>query len=97
MLNKKEFEKIRKELADSEIRRESIIQKSRGIINLSKRIIYALHRNDIKTTSSLVKDIEREKKSLEDVNLDINIKQTALQEYAEALSYYNFIKNKIVS
>jgi len=94
MLNKKEFEKIRKELADSEIKRESIIQKSRGIINLSKRIIYALHRNDIKTTSSLVKDIEREKKSLEDVNLDINIKQTALQEYAEALSYYNFIKNK---
>ena len=95
MLDKKEFEKIRKEIADFDIKRESIIQKSREIINLSKRIIYALHRNDIKSASMYVKDIEKNKKSLSgSIQLDTNINQTALQEYAEALCYYHFIKNK---
>ena len=96
MLDKKEFGKIRKEIADFDIKRESIIQKSREIINLSKRIIYALHRNDIKSASMYVKDIEKKKKSLEDIHvwLDTNINQTAFQEYVEALCYYHFIKNK---
>ena len=54
MLNKKEFAKIRKEFGTFEIKRESIIQNSREIINLSKRIIYALHRDDIKSATSLL-------------------------------------------
>jgi|TARA_Y100000310_G_scaffold93932_1_gene91556 predicted translin family RNA/ssDNA-binding protein len=94
MLNKKDFWEIRKEIADFDIKRESIIQKSREIINLSKRIIYALHRDDIKSASLYVKEIEKKKKSLKSVWLDTNINQTALQEYAEALCYYHFVKNK---
>ena len=96
MLDKKEFKKIRKGIADFEIKRESIIQKSREVINLSKRIIYALHRNDIKSAGLYVKEIEKEKKALENTHivLDVNINQTALQEYVEALCYYHFIKNK---
>jgi len=95
MLNKKEFEKIRKELADHELKRETIIQKSREMINLSKRIIYALHRDDISSASSFVKEIEKQKKDLESVNvkLDTNINLVAFQEYAEALCYYSYIKN----
>ncbi|MAE42350.1 hypothetical protein CMO93_01150 [Candidatus Woesearchaeota archaeon] len=94
MLNAKEFEKIREDLAAFEAKRESVIQKSREIINLSKRIIYALHRNDVKTASSLVKDIEKGKKTLTNVRMDTNINIVALQEYAEALCYYHFVKNK---
>jgi translin len=94
MLNKKEFIKIRKEIADFDLKRESIIQQSREIINLSKKIIYALHRGDIKTASAYVKDIEKKKKSLKNTPHDTNINKTALQEYAEALCYYHFIKNK---
>ena len=94
MLNKKEFGKIRNEIAVFDAKRESIIQQSREIINLSKRIIYALHRNDIKSASSYVKDIEKKKAALEYVSLDTNINQTALQEYAEALCYYHYIKDK---
>lgn len=95
MLDKREFEKIRKEIADFDIKRESIIQKSREVIHLSKRIIYALHRNDIKSASLYVKEIEKKKKSLSAyMRLDTNITQTALQEYAEALCYYHFVKNK---
>lgn len=94
MLNKKEFEKIRKEIAEFDIKRESIIQQSREVINLSKKIIYALHRDDIKSASSYVNEIEKKKKSLiAYIRIDTNIVQTALQEYAEALCYYHFVKN----
>ena len=96
MLNKKECEKIRKEISAFDMKREHVIQLSREIINLSKRIIYALHRSDVKAASLLVKDIENKKKSLLKVNIksDTNINQVALQEYAEALCYYHFVKNK---
>jgi len=95
MLNKKDFEKIRREITSFDTKRETLIQKSREIINISKRIIYALHRNDIKLASSYVKEIEKKKKSLNtSMGLDTNINRTALQEYVEALCYYHFIKNK---
>ncbi|MBI2651436.1 hypothetical protein HYX01_03125 [Candidatus Woesearchaeota archaeon] len=62
MIDKKDFEMIRKELENFEIKREAIIQTSREIINLSKRVIYALHRNDVKAASLHVKEIEKQKK-----------------------------------
>jgi|SRR3989338_6414125 len=98
MLNKTEFEKIRQELAKTEQRRESVIQLSREIINLSKRIIYALHRDDAKDADLLVKSIEAKKILLlkNNVKLDINIDQVALQEYVEAICYYHFIKDKSI-
>ncbi len=76
--------------------REEVIQKSRGIISISKRIIYALHRNDIKSASSYVAEIEKEKKALEKINIvsDVNINLVAIQEYVEAICYYHFVKNK---
>src|SRR3989338_1295434 len=96
MLNKSEFEKIRQELAKTEERRESVIQLSREIIHLSKRIIYALHSDDAKEAGSLIKDIESKKSLLlkNNIKLDINIDQVALQEYVEALGYYHFIRDK---
>ena len=95
MLNKKDFDRIRKEIEDSDIKRESLIQTSREVINISKKIIYALHRNDVKDASSYLKEIEGKKKVLgTNVWLDTNINQVALQEYAEALCYYHFVKSK---
>ncbi|MBI2134377.1 hypothetical protein HYU09_00155 [Candidatus Woesearchaeota archaeon] len=96
MLNKSEFGKIRQELARTEERREYVIQLSREIINLSKRIIYALHRDDVREADSLIKEIDSKKGSLlkNNIKLDINIDQVALQEYVEALCYYHFIKNR---
>jgi len=95
MLDKKEFGKIRKEIADFDIKRESLIQKSREVINISKKIIYALHRGDIKSAFKYVQDIEKKKKDLDgNERLDTNVNQVAIQEYVEALCYYNFIKYK---
>ena len=95
MLNKKDFDKIRKEIEDSDAKREVLIQTSREVISISKKIIYALHRDDLTSASSYVKEIEKKKKALgTNVWLDTNINQVALQEYAEALCYYHFVKSK---
>jgi translin len=95
MLDKKDFEKIRKELDNFEEKRERLIQNSRAVITLSKRIIYSLHRNDMVSAEKLVKEIEKKKLSLgASIWLDTNINQTAYQEYAEAICYYHFIIDK---
>lgn len=94
MLDKKEFVKIQEDLQNFEINREEVIQKSRDTIKLSKLIIYSLHRDDIKQASLIIKDIKEKIKSLSLICYDTNINQTALQEYAEAICYFEFIKNK---
>lgn len=96
MLNKQEFAKIRTELEKEESLREEIIRLSRDIIQISKRVIYSIHRDNLKQASSYVKDIEKKKKQLDKINkpVDANINKTAYQEYAEALCYYGFVKNK---
>ena len=93
MLDKKEFGKIRKEIADFDVKRESIIQQSREIINVSKRIIYAVHRDDIKSASTYVKDIEKKKKALEaTARVENNIRKGNVLEFdsiEDAIEYLN--------
>ena len=96
MLNKQEFAKIRKEIDDFDRKRENVIQLSREIINISKRVIYSLHRDDIKAAANYVKEINKKKAHLDKINipLDTNMSSIAYQEYTEALAYFNFIKSK---
>mgnify|MGYP000589400678 CR=1 FL=1 len=61
MINKQEFAKIRKEIGNFDKKREELIQLSREIINLSKRVIYSLHRNDMKAASNYVKNIDNKR------------------------------------
>jgi len=95
MLNQDEFIKIRKEFAEFEENREHVITLSREIISLSKQIIYAVQRDDLKAASQLLPGIEKKKKVLLGLsqNVDANINKTALQEYAEALCFYHFVKS----
>ena len=94
MLNKSEFAKIRKEMSDLDDQREKIIQKSRDLIMTSKKIIYAVHRDDLKSAEKAMGEIEKQKKELDhiDTNLDTNINKVAFQEYAEAACFYHFVK-----
>ena len=96
MINKQDFAKIRKEIESFDKKREELIQLSREIINLSKRVIYSLHRNDMKAATAYVKNINNKKSLLDKKNtyLDTNINKVAYQEYVEALAYYHFVKNK---
>ncbi len=96
MINKKEFEELRKEINDSDEQREEIIQLSREIISVSKQIIYAAQRDDFKTADSAAKEIRQMAQKLKKINipLDTNMGDVALQEYAEAIAFYEFVKNK---
>lgn len=98
MLSKKEFEKLRKKVQDYDNEREKLIKKSRDVLKLSKQIIYAVHRDELKAASSLINRIEEEKQKLEKIAqhsralLFEGSYRVAMQEYAEALLYYGFLK-----
>ena len=96
MLNKTEFKKLRDEMHGLDLKREEIIQTSRHIINLSKQVIYAVQRNEMKDADSAVKEIKNLVKKLRKMNMnaDTNINSVAFQEYVEAISFYEFVKNK---
>lgn len=96
MLNKSEFGKIKQEMHNLDLKREAIIQTSREVITLSKQIIYAAQRNDLKEAEDLIKKIKEKIKNLRKVNIstDTNINSVAFQEYVEAIAFYEFVKNK---
>ena len=98
MLNKREFGKIRQEMHDIDLKREEVIQTSREIISLSKQVIYAAQRNDLKEAESAIKTIKDKVKKLRKVsiNTDTNINAVAFQEYVEAIAFYEFVKNNKV-
>ena len=93
MLNKTEFRIILKELESYEEKRESLIQLSREIIRISKQIIYGVHRNDIKNTASLEKQIRSKIKKLPKESYETSIINVARYEYVEALCFYEFVNN----
>ena len=95
MLNKKEFGQIRHEMHNLDLKREAIIQTSREVITISKQIIYAAQRNDLKTASDAIKKIREKISKLRKINAatDTNISAVAFQEYVEAIAFYEFVKN----
>ncbi|MBI1935491.1 hypothetical protein HYS31_03545 [Candidatus Woesearchaeota archaeon] len=95
MLNRQEFSKIRKEMHNLDLKREDVIQTSREVITISKQIIYAAQRNDMKEAESAIKKINEKVRKLKKVNIltDTNISSVAFQEYVEAISFYEFVKS----
>ena len=96
------FTKLRKEIQDYDAERENLIKKSRDVLKLSKQIIYAVHRDDLTEAVKLIKEIEAEKKKL-DTTAKHSRKmgsegsyKVAIQEYAEALLYYHFVKTGVL-
>ena len=96
MLNKSEFSKIRNEMHKTDMKREEIIQTSREIITISKQIIYAAQRNELKEAEKSIKNIKDKIKKLRKINIltDTNINSVAFHEYVEAIAFYEFVKNK---
>lgn len=92
MIDKKEFVRIRKRMAESEEKRESVIQLSREIIQLSKLIIYAIHRDEASKAKPQIEKITKLKSRLESLGsgADTDIDRVAMQEYAEAVTYHSF-------
>ena len=74
ILNQKEFKEIAKHLEQFEEKREQQIAKSREVIKLSKQIIYAVHRNDVKDAEAHVLKIKKEIKLLSSKDLKGKVK-----------------------
>jgi len=92
LLDRKEFEEIKQELAKFEERRERAISTSREVITLSKQIIYAVHRGDMQKANSLLPTIRSAIDSLPDGPTDTDMPEVAKQEYVEAAAYLAFIE-----
>ncbi len=92
------FSKLQKELHDYDSEREKLIKKSRDVLKLSKLIIYAVHRDELENATKLIKEIEQERKELEKIAThDAKMAyegsyKIAIQEYVEAILYYEFVK-----
>ncbi len=100
MINKEDFKKIRLKLDRYDSMREKLIKKSRDVLKISKRVIYSVHRGDVSEADELVKEAKEGKSELDKIaSVDGRLfyeggYSSAMQEYAEALCYYGFIKNK---
>lgn len=93
MLDKKEFKEIRKELENFDRNREKVISISREIIQISKQIIYCVHRGDNSGAQELISSIKKRLKDLPDQKFDTNMDIVAKQEYVEAVCFFEFVKN----
>ncbi|MBS3123567.1 hypothetical protein J4437_02940 [Candidatus Woesearchaeota archaeon] len=92
------FVKIQKEIHEYDAHREELIKKSRDVLKLSKLVIYALHRDETDNAKDLMQQMNKEKQALDKIAahseqmIDEGSYRIAVQEYVEAVLYYDFIK-----
>jgi len=92
------FSKLQQEIKEYDIERERLILKSREVLKLSKLLIYAVHRDELKQAAQLLKEIKKKKKELDKIATHSNRMETegsykiAVQEYVEAILYLSFVQ-----
>ena len=92
MINKKEFTAITAALKKHEAERENAIRLSRDVIKLSKEIIYAVHRGDMKTAQGGLNNIQKAVKKLPKEAIT-GIVRAAKEEYVEAACFFHVVKD----
>ena len=98
MIDKENFAAIKKSLEQYDSQRELVIKKSRDVLKLSKQVIYAVHRGDVKNADTLSVQMKKELKALLGLCNEPELKfegsvSIAIQEYVEASAYLSFVKN----
>lgn len=100
MIDKKEFSEIKSLMEKDEETREEIISSSRDMIRLSKKLIYSLHRKDMDAAKKMRSEIGKQILQIREIAEKCpkfsysGIYSVAVQEYVEALTYYEFMFNK---
>ena len=93
------FEKFTEDICNYEEKRDELIKKSRDVIKLSKRVIYAVLRDELIEAEKLCQDIEQAKLQLDKITKHDNklpyegSYKVAIQEYVEAILFYSFVKD----
>jgi predicted translin family RNA/ssDNA-binding protein len=99
MINKKFLDKLKQEYKASESERRQIISRSNNVLHDSKRAIFSLHREDVKTAEGLLGQNEDTLKKME---ADFGYKRlleegsykAGAEEFVEAKLYYLFVTGK---
>lgn len=96
MLNKKFLQNLKTSYDQDTAARRQIISRANVILHNSKRVIFALHRGEVKQASQSLKDIEKEVQGLaKKFGYDRLIKEGAynagIEEYVEAKMFFNII------
>lgn len=100
MINKKDLEKIKREIESFEELRERIIIDSREILHHSKNAIHSIHRNKLDDADVLLKKAREVVVVLnthikKDPSLGfVGAYRSSIQEYVEAACYYAFVKSR---
>lgn len=98
MLDKKDLETIKRGIDAIEKERDTVIRTSRDVVKLSKKVIYALHRNDTASAGKAVAEMDKVFKALSASAkspkiLSSGSYKVAVQEYVEAFCFYELMKN----
>ncbi|MFH1661979.1 MAG: hypothetical protein ABIA02_02700 [Candidatus Falkowbacteria bacterium] len=99
MINKQFINKLKKDYSENDSQRRQIISLSNIVLHDSKRVIFALHRGDIKIGENSLKEIE---KILEKLETKFGFKRlreegsykAGVEEYVEAKTFYLVITGK---
>jgi predicted translin family RNA/ssDNA-binding protein len=95
MINRRAFDLLRKELKKSYDERNAAIIKSRELVVLSKKIIYAVQRSDLNNAGRLIKKIKSKKREVDRFEKsDASAHRIAMQEFVEAACFYEFVKRR---
>lgn len=100
MIDRQQFEKLRKEMIAEDEQREQLIAKSREVVRASKLLIYALHRNDGKGAATARKEMDTLVAELRKITkgsaaLDASgSTRIAMQEFVEAACFQAVAEGK---
>ena len=98
MLKKTYVEKLKKNLHEYALIRRDVIKNSDDALHHAKRVVFDLHRGDIKEAEaklklveSIMKDLIKRNKKNPEIQ-DEGVFSAALEEYVEASLFYQFLK-----
>ncbi len=100
LIDKSEFEAIKKRFEEEEERRERVLKESRQLLKLSKQAIYNLHRGEEEKAAAALKRAEEIKERLEKENKEgsrTGSQSAALAEYAEAKTFHSFLTTRRIA
>jgi predicted translin family RNA/ssDNA-binding protein len=99
MINKKFIQKLKKEHEENNSERRQIISLSNIILHDSKRVIFSIHRGDMKKAEESILEIEKILKKLEKDFGNVRTSQegaykAAVEEYAEAKTLFMVVRGE---
>ncbi|MBW2967518.1 hypothetical protein KY362_03455 [Candidatus Woesearchaeota archaeon] len=101
MLDKKDLDSIRKSIDLYDKQRDVQIKASREVVKLSKQVIYAVHRDDMKSASKSLTEMKNGFAALKAAAKHPKLMtsgsyKVAVQEFVEALSFFELSNGRHV-